>query len=109
MLEYILKTSAVIFIFYCTYKLFLQGETFFNTNRWYLLSGLILATIIPLITIPIYIEYMPNNFENLTALNSDIVIPQNHKGLDFWHLVSYTYGLGVLFFFRKTYYRTYFS
>ena len=54
-MEYSLKASAVIALFYICYKIFLQRETFFESNRWFLLIGLITAFTIPMIVIPIYV------------------------------------------------------
>ncbi|MFS4482048.1 M56 family metallopeptidase [Hyunsoonleella sp. 2307UL5-6] len=62
-MEYLLKASAVIAIFYVLYFLFLRNETFFKTNRFFLLSGLFLAVILPIIAIPIYVEYTPVTIE----------------------------------------------
>ncbi len=55
-MEYLLKANAIVILFYLCYKLFLQKDTFFKSNRYFLLIGLIIACLIPLITIPIYIE-----------------------------------------------------
>jgi TonB-dependent SusC/RagA subfamily outer membrane receptor len=52
---YLIKVSAILFIFYACYKFFLERETFFESNRWFLLVGLIMAFCIPLVTIPIYV------------------------------------------------------
>ncbi|APY09115.1 hypothetical protein BWZ20_12730 [Winogradskyella sp. J14-2] len=54
-MEYLLKASAVVCIFYICYQLLLKRETFFNHNRWFLLLGLVIALIFPLIVIPISI------------------------------------------------------
>jgi len=50
---YLLKASAILMLFYLGYRLFLQRETFFQSNRWFLLTGLVTALIIPLVVIPI--------------------------------------------------------
>ncbi|MEM1002024.1 MAG: M56 family metallopeptidase [Bacteroidota bacterium] len=53
-MEYFLKTSALLFLFLIGYRVFLQKETFFSSNRWFLLIGLITSFILPLLVIPIY-------------------------------------------------------
>jgi bla regulator protein BlaR1 len=53
-MEYLLKTSLLLLLFYLGYRVFLQKETFFSSNRWFLLVGLILSFSLPLIVIPIY-------------------------------------------------------
>ena len=102
-MEYILKASAVIAIFYVVYKLFLQRETFFQSNRGYLLVGLITALIIPLIVIPIYVEYTPKPVDKLWSytLSSEVVEPQNNASFDWLSLIGNIYITGALFFFIK--------
>ncbi len=45
---YLLKVNGLIAIFYLAYYLLVQKETFFNSNRWFLLSGLFTAVLMPL-------------------------------------------------------------
>nr|WP_321247379.1 M56 family metallopeptidase [uncultured Psychroserpens sp.] len=101
-MDYILKASAVLFIFYACYQLLLQKETFFQANRWFLLSGLIVACVIPLIVIPVYIEYTvtnTNNFAiNYNNLNTAVIL---EEPFDYLQLAIWTYFAGILFFFGK--------
>ena len=53
-MEYLLKVSAVVAIFYVSYKLFLQRDTFFEQNRWFLLLGLMTSFLVPFFVIPVY-------------------------------------------------------
>ncbi|MCV9932836.1 peptidase M56 [Flavobacterium sp. LS1R47] len=46
---YILKTSGLITLFYLAYYFLLRKETFFNSNRWFLLSGLITSIVLPFV------------------------------------------------------------
>lgn len=99
-MEYLLKVSAVIIIFYLIYKVFLQRDTFFESNRSFLLLGLISAFIIPFLVIPIYIEQPSTlitsySFSNATAVEK-IEAPFNI--LDYLPVV---YLAGVLFFFIR--------
>ena len=100
-MEYLLKASAVIIIFYTCYKLLLQRETFFETNRWFLLIGLIFAVLIPFVVIPIYIEYVPvvQNF----IITNDTITSQDSAQTSFnaLNIVYSVYGIGVLFFLVK--------
>ena len=49
---YILLANLYLAIFYTFYYLFLRKETFFNLNRYYLLSALLLSFILPLANVP---------------------------------------------------------
>ncbi|SFZ92259.1 Signal transducer regulating beta-lactamase production, contains metallopeptidase domain [Flaviramulus basaltis] len=95
-MEYLFKVSAVITIFYFCYKLFLQRDTFFESNRWFLLAGLITAFLIPLYVITEYIEYTPTALPNY-ILNADIKqnIENTFNVLDFLPII---YLLGVIVF-----------
>lgn len=47
---YVIKASGLILLFYAAYHLLLKRETFFTSNRWFLLSGLITAFLLPFAT-----------------------------------------------------------
>ena len=99
-MDYLLKASAIVVIFYVCYKLLLQRETFFATNRWFLLLGLVVASIIPTIVIPIYIEYSPQTFEGIIMTDS-IVEQTIENSFDWLKLILWTYYAGVIFFFGR--------
>lgn len=96
-MEYIIKSTAILTIFYVFYKMFLQNETFFKSLRSYFLTGIILALTIPLIVITKYTEINPINissnliFTDITSINQ--TEPFNWAGL-----IIAIYLLGVLFF-----------
>ena len=46
---YMAKASGLIALFYAAYHIFLRKETFFVSNRWFLLSGLGTALALPLV------------------------------------------------------------
>ena len=46
---YLIKSSGLLILFYLGYYFLLRKETFFTTNRWFLLSGLLTALVLPLI------------------------------------------------------------
>ncbi|NNK82241.1 MAG: M56 family metallopeptidase, partial [Flavobacteriaceae bacterium] len=95
-MEYLIKSSAVILLFYFCYKLFLQKETFFEANRWYLFSGIIISIIIPSIVIPIYIvKETPILVSEIS--NSNIITSQPIESIfTLQDLGVLIYGIGVL-------------
>jgi bla regulator protein BlaR1 len=95
-MAYLLKVSVVITIFYGIYKLFLQRDTFFESNRWFLLIGLLASLLMPFIVIPIYIDYAPS-FYNITV-SEDVSIQNIEKPFHILDFVPFIYGLGVVFF-----------
>jgi len=52
-LIYLIKVSVLIFVFLGTYQLFFRSVKLFHVNRAFLLSGIILSWIIPLISLPV--------------------------------------------------------
>ncbi len=56
MLGLLIKASILIFVLWCFYRLFLQKESFFAANRFYLLACLLMAFILPFISLPELME-----------------------------------------------------
>ncbi|KFF16614.1 M56 family metallopeptidase [Flavobacterium hydatis] len=80
---YILKTSGLITLFYLAYYFLLRKETFFNSNRWFLLSGLITSIVLPFVvyTKIICVAPTPTNFA--APVNTTIkTIPVEESWLD---------------------------
>ena len=102
-MEYLLKATAVIAIFYILYKLFLQRETFFQTNRVFLLVGLLTSALLPLIVIPIYVEYTPTVLDPSLAymISPEIQQIDNSSSFDWLALASLIYAIGLIFFLGK--------
>ncbi|WP_372756769.1 M56 family metallopeptidase [Mariniflexile sp.] len=96
-MEYLLKVSAVVAIFYLSYKIFLQRETFFEQNRWFLLMGLITAFLLPFLVIPIYVEATPLDFSNY-VFETTTTVENPEKPFNIIDYLPIAYGLGVLFF-----------
>ena len=72
LLIYFLKANGLIILFYLMYVVFLRKETFFVSNRWYLIVGLVLSLILPLITFTktIWVDPIPiqESFEEITPI-----------------------------------------
>ena len=100
-MEYLLKASAVIIIFYACYKICLQKDTFFELNRWFLLIGLITAVFIPFIVIPIYVEQTPVILDNLVFVEDNAAVQPTGNPFDVLLLLNTMYLLGVVVFSLK--------
>ena len=103
-MDYLLKASAVLLIFYGCYQLFLQRDTFFQANRLFLLTGLIVACCLPLVVIPIYIEYTPIDLTSFvvdspSSVESLPVLPE--EPFDYTIILYWAYFAGILFFLGK--------
>ncbi|PKG51534.1 M56 family metallopeptidase [Olleya sp. 1-3] len=102
-MDYFLKASAIIILFYACYKLFLQRDTFFQANRWFLLIGLFIAIVLPLVIIPIYIEYTPRPIQFFETSVTTFPTQQTTQAppFDYWQLLPFIYLAGVLFVTTK--------
>ncbi|MAB47840.1 MAG: hypothetical protein CMC05_04330 [Flavobacteriaceae bacterium] len=103
-MEYLLKASAVICIFYICFHLLLKRETFFNHNRWFLIIGLILALVFPLVIIPVYVSVdtivSPDIVFQVNDIAPNTTTNANTKSTFQWTSllpVIYIVGLSVLF------------
>lgn len=97
-MEYLLKASLVLCIFHTTYKLFLQKETFFQQNRWYFISGLILCVSFPNIVIPNYITVNASVTPEVSALIANTTETSISSNIEWLDIVKFAYVFGVLIF-----------
>ena len=100
-MEYLLKASAVIILFYLCFGLFLKRETFFQHNRWFLLIGLLIALVFPLLVIPIYVPIEPIVIPEMTYVQttpSSFVVAEPEKVFDWTTLFPIVYGIGFAVF-----------
>jgi len=65
---YFAKVNGLLVVFYLMYILFLRKETFFTSNRWYLILGLISSFVLPLITFTktVWVETKPAIFDEMS-------------------------------------------
>ncbi|WP_281632697.1 M56 family metallopeptidase [Flavobacterium luteolum] len=99
---YIIKSSGLMLLFYCAYFFLLRKETFFNSNRWFLLSGLIVSAILPFLTYTkeVWIEAAPDI--NINFQNNIQNIPQEESADFNWtYLILGLYSIGFLIFLIK--------
>ena len=66
---YLLKSSGLIALFYLSYHFLVRKETFFNSSRWFLVTGLFTSLLLPLFSIKkiVYIERPKIAMEDLIA------------------------------------------
>ncbi|MNK81402.1 BlaR1 peptidase M56 [compost metagenome] len=99
---YIIKSSGLMLLFYCAYFFLLRKETFFNSNRWFLLSGLIVSAILPLLTYTkvIWINAAPQfdtDFQNFASNASQ----DESSEFNWGYVILGLYAVGLLIFLIK--------
>ncbi len=105
LLIYLLKSSVLLAMFYTAYIVFMQKETFFTSNRWFLVSGLLTSVLLPLffITKIIFVEPKPiNHFQHLNNnTNSTIQSFTPIKTIDWIQIGWIVYAIiGLFLVFR---------
>lgn len=97
-LIYLLRSSGIIALFLLFYMLFLKRETFFRTNRIYLLLGSGLSLLLPFVvfTKTIWVEPMP--MYQIQVPDDFIATSSIENPVDWTSLLIYGYCAGALFF-----------
>lgn len=97
---YLVKSSGLIAAFYLAYFLLLRKETFFNSNRWFLLSGLATSVILPLVTFEkvILVDASPRNYQWNNAATMVTPMPEESFEINWYLVLACIYGLGLLVF-----------
>lgn len=108
-LIYLLKTGALLALFFLIYELLLKRETFFTLNRLFLFSGIIIALSLPFVsftktqviektiaTTPILeSEFLSDfSFEHGSVVENQTLLSH----IEWTHRLLFIYGIGVLFF-----------
>ena len=116
LLMYFAKVNGLIILFYLMYVVFLRKETFFTSNRWYFLTGLLLSLILPLITFTktIWIEPtpIPEYYEEAIPITYNTIETPTQAPLDWSLILMSTYfvisiliimkiGMELVSFFRR--------
>lgn len=99
---YLIKSSGLIGLFYLGYHLMLRKETFFTTNRWFLLAGLFTSVALPLVVITKIIWVAPTS----TAIDWSNVpmttVVQEKTFEDYLPiLIGVSYGMGIAILLGK--------
>ena len=106
-LLYVLKASGLMVAFYITYILLLRNETFFTSNRWFLITGLLTSLLLPIyfITKVVFIEKPKINFQNLNDVTTATIETINENSVketfDWTQLIWIGYLFVVLFLLMK--------
>lgn len=97
---YLIKSSGILTLFWCCYKLFLEKETFFEWHRIFLISGMLIALIFPLwsLTKIVLVDPLPYTLAEISPSEPQIL---PHATINWWTVVSGIYGLGVVFFLGR--------
>ena len=117
LLLYFVKANGLIIAFYVMYVLFLRKETFFVKNRIYLILGLMVSLILPLVTFTktVWVDATPNSndFQEIITQNKNAIeVPIQTTQIDWFLILSSAYliisvvivakiGIEIASFYKK--------
>ncbi len=99
---YLIKSSGLLALFFVVYHFLLRKETFFTSNRWFLILGLITSVVLPFVAFTkiVWVEPSTNTIDwsqiPLTTSSEKDISEIN------WYLViGMLYAIGMLLFLLK--------
>ena len=97
---YLVKSSGILGLFWCCFRLFLEKETLFTLHRVFLISGIVMALLFPLWTLTkiVLVDPIPFTFTGSTTMES---APVSTPTFDWWNLVAFLYFCGVILFLGR--------
>jgi len=99
---FITKSSGLLILFYCAYFFLLRKETFFNSNRWFLLAGLVTSVVLPFVvyTKIVWVDPTPMPAANYSSgyIPHNIInnIPEESFEINWNYVALAIYGIGFL-------------
>ena len=89
-------------MFYLAYYILLRKETFFNSNRWFLLAGLITSVVLPLIifTKIVWVDLSPTTFD-WSKIPVTTSIENDAFEINWYIVFGIVYSIGILVFLMK--------
>jgi len=108
---YLLKSIAILTIFYLVYFLFLRKDTLFTAKRHYLLGGILAALLLPFLEFTKTIYKEAPVFEAM-PISTGIIVPTEIQNapqivslMDWWQIALVIYMLGVVFMLGRLCYQ----
>ena len=99
LLIYGIKSSGLIGMFYLAYTILLRKETFFISNRWYLLTGLISSVVLPLVvyTKIVWVDPSPTTFD-WSKIPMTAPVESETFEINWYFVFAIVYSIGILVF-----------
>jgi TonB family protein len=101
---YILQSGISLMLLYAVYRLFLSSDTFFQTNRIYLIIAVVFSLLVPIL--PLQIPLDSSNPASAIMLdtfvvNSSKISPAPSHSFDIFRALTYLYLIGAAVFFLR--------
>lgn len=98
--QHLVKSSVILFLFLVSYYVFLKKETFFSSNRLFLIGGLLTSFFLPFVTITKIVYVAPAAMSVTELVSPETIIPISESPISFnWtSLFLIIYLLGLTYF-----------
>jgi TonB-dependent SusC/RagA subfamily outer membrane receptor len=100
---FVAKSSGLLAIFYFAYYFLLRKETFFNSNRWFLLAGLITSVLLPFLvyTKVVWVDPAPTNNLDLSQFVIAPITESHSFEIKWNYIILIIYSIGFIAFLIK--------
>ena len=97
-LLHLVKSTALLVIFLVSYMIFLRRETFYASNRFYLVAGIVLSILLPFfqLTKTVQIASQPLEYGDFSIIESST--SSEATPFDWTLLLTVVYFLGLIYF-----------
>lgn len=100
---YLIKSGGLLAAFFLAYYFLLRKETFFNSNRWFLLLGLVTSLLLPLVTFKKVVWVDPVRIPqsiNWTQMPVQAPVSGGFE-IDWFIVMALVYAVGIFIFLVK--------
>ena len=93
---YLIKSGGLLAAFFLAYYFLLRKETFFNSNRWFLLLGLVTSLLLPLVTFKKVVWVDAVKIPGDISWHGPIAAPANEGfEMDWLMVMALVYAIGI--------------
>ncbi|MES2653600.1 MAG: M56 family metallopeptidase [Bacteroidota bacterium] len=100
-LYYILEANLYLVLFYGFYRLFLQNETFYNLNRYFLLIATVISFALPILQVGPLKQSIEQNLRPISAVSTSIEIAEVNWFYIFYLFIAFCFAIRLSFSIYK--------
>lgn len=114
---YLLKASGLVAVFYTAYYTLLRKETFFTSNRSFLLAGLVTSAVMPLLVLThtvrieatekTQVQLTPEELQQYLQMQQMAALQSEPEPINWYNIAGYIYVVVAVFFLFRFLYQLY--
>ena len=99
---YLIKSSGLLALFFVAYHFLLRKETFFTSNRWFLVLGLFTSVVLPLVAFTKIVWVEPStNIIDWSQIPLSTSSEKDISEINWYLVIGMLYAIGMLLFLIK--------